>query len=554
MSSPSTTGLGTRIEEILKALFHQQPTIMKCLEAIEEKLQPIQSFEERVTVLEENVLEVEADAKKLNDVFLLTSNAMSYNSDDTIYYRQARSIEALAKKDFENLRQVSDGEEQPKMAPRRGRPPKYTKKIVEKTDNDVSPDLSNAKAKSADNVETIRKKLTGDRTRNANITTRDSSFFQHNTLSSFAGKRTDKIGDYSGLLLLLIVCVSLLVHCVLLMEHEHGLISLFLLGPSKYGKKTTSASLDDDLRSTYDQQYLHSSSLFSALDGERKVLVPVGLQQEYAYARSLAQFAANFGPTGWDIAAKRIRRLLPPGTNFGPGWVVDGEPPENSQWPRVPILPDPSIQPSVPSGNMISKNDESHQKYGLSSNEGATGEEHLARTQPVACVEKSPKFATKLITKCENGVIMSCDGVGNTGQAPPLQQHDPGREIHSNIDGFSAAPNMNSQYAGQGFFGTGMQAGMQLTHAQVLGIFSRVNGRTNGYIHGQPAMASDSIKASQNGDVGRTATNPSPDADHDSMAVSSQNEISSSPSLNGGVQPSGSLPRGKKHPDLALQL
>ncbi|XP_015691210.2 uncharacterized protein LOC102700130 [Oryza brachyantha] len=462
-----------------------------------------------------------------SDVFLLTSNAMSYNSDDTIYYRQARSIEALAKKDFENLRQVSDGEEeQPKTAPRRGRPPKYAKKIVEKTDNDASPDLSNAKAKSADHVETIRKRLTGDRTRNANITARDSSFLQNNILGSFAGKRTDKFGDYSG--------------------------------PSKYGKKTTPTISDDDRRSTYDPQYFHSSPLFSALDGERKLLLPVGLQQPHAYARSLARFAAKFGPIGWDIAAKRIRRLLPPGTNFGPGWVVDGEPPENSHWSRVPALPDPSIQStSVPASNMTSKNDESHQKSGFSPNEDAAGEEHLTRTEPVAstsaCVETSSKFPANPLVNHENGASVSCDGVGSTGQAPTLQQHNHSREIHSNMNGFTAGPNTISQFTGQGFLGQ-----MQLTHAQVLGMFSGVNGRTNGFIHGHPLVA-NSIKATQNGDVGKAATNPSPDSGHDSEAASAQNETGSAPSLGAGVQPSGSMPSGKlanpkKHPDLALQL
>nr|CAD1821254.1 unnamed protein product [Ananas comosus var. bracteatus] len=56
-----------------------------------------------------------------NDVFLISSNAMRYNSSDTIYYRQARAIEELAKKDFENLRQESDDSE-PEQKPRRGRP------------------------------------------------------------------------------------------------------------------------------------------------------------------------------------------------------------------------------------------------------------------------------------------------------------------------------------------------------------------------------------------------------------------------------------------------
>ncbi|ONM57138.1 DNA-binding bromodomain-containing protein [Zea mays] len=74
-----------------------------------------------------------------DDVFLITSNAMCYNSPDTIYYRQARGIQEIAKKDFENLRQDSDASEpepeperepkpepepeEPKPQPRRGRPP-----------------------------------------------------------------------------------------------------------------------------------------------------------------------------------------------------------------------------------------------------------------------------------------------------------------------------------------------------------------------------------------------------------------------------------------------
>jgi hypothetical protein len=121
------------------------------------------------------------------------------------------------------------------------------------------------------------------------------------------------------------------------------------------------------------------------------------------------------------------------------------------------------------------------------------------------------------------------------------------------MNGFTALPNTISQYAGQGFLGQ-----MQLTHAQVLGMFSGVNGRTNGFIHGHPLVA-NSIKAPQNGDVGKVATNPSPDAGHDSEAALSQTMTSSAPSLSAGVQPSGSMPseklaNPKKHPDLALQL
>ncbi|XVE94407.1 hypothetical protein REPUB_Repub02eG0005900 [Reevesia pubescens] len=71
------------------------------------------------------------------EVFLICSNAMQYNAPDTIYFRQARSMQELAKKDFENLRQDSDeGEPQPKVV-RRGRPPgKSLKKSLESSSFD----------------------------------------------------------------------------------------------------------------------------------------------------------------------------------------------------------------------------------------------------------------------------------------------------------------------------------------------------------------------------------------------------------------------------------
>uniref|UniRef100_A0A2P2LHL0 Bromo domain-containing protein n=1 Tax=Rhizophora mucronata TaxID=61149 RepID=A0A2P2LHL0_RHIMU len=65
------------------------------------------------------------------DVFLICSNAMQYNAPDTIYFRQARSIQELAKKNFENLRQDSDDNEPEPKVVRRGRPPmKNFKKSV----------------------------------------------------------------------------------------------------------------------------------------------------------------------------------------------------------------------------------------------------------------------------------------------------------------------------------------------------------------------------------------------------------------------------------------
>ncbi|TVU48497.1 hypothetical protein EJB05_08135 [Eragrostis curvula] len=451
-----------------------------------------------------------------NDVFLLTSNAMSYNSADTVYHRQARSIEALAKKDFENLRQPSEEDEPPKPPARRGRPPKNPR-----IDDDMSPDLSNTKAiKSEDNAETMRKRMGGDKSRNTSTPTKDSPTF-HNMLGSFSARRTDKIGEYSG--------------------------------SSKWGKKPTIS--DDEPRSTYDQHYSSSSSLFSVLNDERKLLLPVGIQQQHAYARSLARFAAKLGPVGWDVAANRIRRALPPGTNFGPGWVVDGEPPQNPQQPPVIASTNPSKSTAPPS-DMTSKNDVLHHKPALSPNGNITGEEHLSRTQTVASTSSGLDKCSEVVSKVkhENGANKPCGGMNNnTGPATPLQHHSHSRELHSSINGFTAVPNTMSQFAGQGMFGSGIP----MTHAQVLGMFSAVNGRTNGYIHGHP-LAADSLKPAQNGDIRKATANPVPDAGHDRKIALPLNDNNSAPSLNGEVQSSDTPHRGKianpKQPELALQL
>ncbi|XP_047324634.1 uncharacterized protein LOC124928145 [Impatiens glandulifera] len=48
---------------------------------------------------------------------------MQYNASDTVYFRQAKTIPELAKRDFDNLKEVNEeGKPQPKVV-RRGRPP-----------------------------------------------------------------------------------------------------------------------------------------------------------------------------------------------------------------------------------------------------------------------------------------------------------------------------------------------------------------------------------------------------------------------------------------------
>ncbi|VFQ94342.1 unnamed protein product [Cuscuta campestris] len=209
------------------------------------------------------------------DVLLICSNAMQYNAPDTIYFRQARSIQELAKRDFENLRhQGEDGE--PKVV-RRGRPPntKNTKKCAEASPVDrVGPEHSSGATlatmddnkPAGSNSYNLRKGQPVYRYRS-----NDLSSYRPRNGESYAERSTDWNEEFPGLQL-----------------------------------------------------------------------------EQHAYARRLARFAANVGPVAWNIASKKLQHVLPPGVEFGPGWVGEGgaaaaQPhpysPETQNLPNRPLTP-----------------------------------------------------------------------------------------------------------------------------------------------------------------------------------------------------------------------
>lgn len=71
----------------------------------------------------------------------------------------------------------------------------------------------------------------------------------------------------------------------------------------------------------------------------------VGLHVNHSYARSLAHFAADLGPVVWKVAAKKIGSVLPPGHEFGPGWVADDD---VSQRQHFAVPDERSLDPPVP--------------------------------------------------------------------------------------------------------------------------------------------------------------------------------------------------------------
>ncbi|KAI4318578.1 hypothetical protein MLD38_032261 [Melastoma candidum] len=236
------------------------------------------------------------------DIFLISANAMQYNAPSTIYFRQARAIEELAKKNFEELRQCGDGSGTTFKIIRRGRPPKHLKTVGEPAANGVGLIPSSHATLATGGANTIS--MSCDR-RNADIYGSTNSFGRlchgprSNDIyaSTFLEKRFDRNDEYTS-------------------SHHKG-------SSIRHGKMQEVRG--DSRRCTYNQFDPSASGreafLFAFFRRDRKQFMPVGLQAPHSYARSLARFAANLGPVAWKVASSKIEKSLPAGVKFGPGWV-----------------------------------------------------------------------------------------------------------------------------------------------------------------------------------------------------------------------------------------
>jgi bromodomain-containing protein 7/9 len=135
---------------------------------------------------------------------------MCYNSPDTIYYRQARAIQEVAKKDFENLRQDSDASEpepepeplpepEPKPQRRRGRPPKNTvkQKVGRPPAERATADFSGATVATAGNSGHHAHLGFDLQRRMADVL--KASFANRNNEQNWSSERKlERIEDYSG--------------------------------------------------------------------------------------------------------------------------------------------------------------------------------------------------------------------------------------------------------------------------------------------------------------------------------------------------------------------
>ncbi|MQM16399.1 hypothetical protein Taro_049352 [Colocasia esculenta] len=495
------------------------------------------------------------------DVFLICSNAMRYNAPDTIYFRQARSIQELAKKNFENLRQESSDDEEPEpKVVRRGRPPSKntTKKAVgrppaEHASSDFSSGATLANAGestllSNSSHDLTRKGFSFDKLGSHDASARASHGLRNNESYNWMADKTDR-------------------------NEESGSVKGILM---RFGKKVT--VLDENRRNTYRQSQSsmcwQDASVLSAFDGERRELLPIGIHIEHAYARSLARFAANLGPVGWGIAAKQIEKLLPPGTKFGHGWV--GEP-DITHRCQTPLL---SASPPLPCPQrtaVLSKADGISEQLESPSTTVTVQGGHLIQTTAFASSSnissrssntmEGAQAMRQLNSESSTGMGSGSGGVAGMRPKAPFQLHQK-MAVHPGINGFSNSTfgfdlsqvvKMVSAAMPSGNFMTQVP----MTHARALDMVSRGD---NNFFHPASVPHKESARQNSSNPGAINSVDPLPSCSQDlhsgswrESSLRPNPDSTPPPDLNLRFQSAGSSPSNavidsQQQPDLALQL
>nr|CAD1819219.1 unnamed protein product [Ananas comosus var. bracteatus] len=279
-----------------------------------------------------------------DDVFLICNNAMQYNAPDTIYFRQARSIQDMARNKFQELRDdnlctgkklrdngLCTGKKLRDDGLCTGKKLTDDGLCIEKKRRDDDLSTKNEwKDEARVKVESLEKQQVEKGFCRNQQEPHVSDISSAATLASvgeaYTGLSTAQANDVEP---------SMVV--------DKSVDNSSSLGESKSEKfdelpARSSPSkpvrlplvVDENRRATYytsdEQPKIERDSIFDVLAGEPRQLVAVELHMEYSYARSLARFAATLGPIAWKIASERIEKVLPSGVKFGPGWVGEYEP------------------------------------------------------------------------------------------------------------------------------------------------------------------------------------------------------------------------------------
>ncbi|XP_044507386.1 uncharacterized protein LOC123226891 isoform X2 [Mangifera indica] len=494
------------------------------------------------------------------DVFLICSNAMQYNAPDTIYFRQARSIQELAMKNFENLRQDSDDNELETKVIRRGRPPNKWKKPPGR------PPLERA-----------RWEFPSDATlaTGAENTIRSNYDLRKQPLIADKSGFAESSGRFYS------SCID--IHSGLLAENKferNDEVAMSRGYSMKHGKKQFVP--DENRRNTYLQFHPSAGgreqSVFTTFNINRKQLMAVGLYSEHGYSRSLARFAASLGPVAWQVASKKIERCLPAEIKFGPGWVG-----ENDVTPLKPIIL-PSTPQSLPSSNYSEK----HVPPTL-----APLDSHLRKTDPASAINSSSLFVANRLSSSEpyteksevvdgsnshTGFNRLNSSVGTIDTRPPIQIHQ-SPSIHPGMNGLNGTCGFNLPAQMGKLIEAAKSGELSFQPSQMLDRVSRINTNfvhptTPNKLNSEDPKLADSSKTINHG---RSMPNSeshasitstpghhrpawqglSPHPKPDSGLSPQQKSDSVPPDLNVRFHSPGSPSSSRvdsKQPDLALQL
>ncbi|XP_043693087.1 uncharacterized protein LOC122643538 [Telopea speciosissima] len=258
-----------------------------------------------------------------SDVFLICTNAMQYNAPETIYFKQARSIQELARKKFQRLRIDIPCTEKELKSEQKTKSNSAMKKPTKKP-----------------YCRTVLEPVGSDFSSGATLATMGDTYIWSNvTQAGGCEKPNNTDGPVDG-------NSSLNDNKPEKTEEQHSGKGF----PSKFGRKLF--VIDENRRATYNlsnQPMVRMDSIFTTFDGESKQLVDVGLHADHSYARSLARFAATLGPVAWKVASRKIEQSLPVEVKFGRGWVGAYEP-----------LPTPVL--------MLDSNSQKQREYGTNLN------------------------------------------------------------------------------------------------------------------------------------------------------------------------------------------
>lgn len=281
----------------------------------------------------------------------------------------------------------------------------------------------------------------------------------------------------------------------------------------------------------------------------------VGLHMEHAYARSLARFAANLGPIGWGIAAKRIQQALPHGMRFGPGWVGESEVPRQSQ-PLLSTSPLSASQPRITSSTFTVSTVEPP-----SNNSIVEESQVITSLPPPALTSALPSRPTNSTDRSETAAMVNHGSLGNGSgviqpRTPSLHQNP---AIQPNVNGFNTSMVFNLPFHAGKMLRPSRPPGSSCpevmnAHAGAFGAVARSNSSC---INQAPLSQSNADKI--------VVSNPSSSLNSGQGSPGPWRGLSLNvkpgsipPDLNVGFQSMGSPVAGvlvdSQHPDLALQL